>query len=221
MKTTNTHLDPRNTPTAHDGTKNESPQALSAVCVNNQRGGAPLSLVKKLREAELLALLTNPDVSRGKKIAEITRLDDIETLILIATGDTPTYLRKNALLRIDEICDGQALDRKLVTRLVPCLNEKELLTVTITLMDMSDFDWCPHCNEATVDALCGALYECQVMHESVILEDMFTHLAHRRYDLYHSLRACDPGKFLMRTGYAPVTTNNIIFPDLPKKDNVA
>lgn len=219
-----TNMDERKPQTNAEGrevNEMDAQKSLAAVCISNSRKDARTSLIKRLRKSDLLAFVANSENSRGARMATIASLDDPELLISIAVADGPMFIRKNALLRIDEICNGKPLDRNIVKRLAPCLKEKELLTRTVVLMDICDYDWCSLCDEDTVRALCTALYECSDMLEAVLLEDTFAHLAHRRIDLHKSLSAYEPDRYLMRSAYSPEVVNNVIYPNFIKEENVA
>ena len=109
----------------------------------------------------------------------------------------PSFVRRNALHRIDELCDRTPLDVRDAQRLVACLSEKSLIAFAVALMDMSDYDWPSHCDVTSVGALCEALYSCTSIHETVLLEDACAHLAHRRPDLLSSIGACAPDHYPM------------------------
>lgn len=223
MKTTKHEMVLRKTLTAsgkHDIVALAAQRPMTTAPLSALHGEMLWSAVKKLREPELLAFIADPDVRRAAKISAVAALEDIDLLVSVATADAPLYVRRDALLRIDELCDGRPLAASDAARLVPCLGEKELLAFTVVLMDMSDFDWCSQCDERTVDSLCAAMYECQSMHESVLLEDAFAHLSHMRPDLGKSLRACSPDKFLAEDAYAPVTPI-VMYLDRYPIDNVA
>lgn len=191
-----------------------------AAPISELHGDMLWSVVKKLREPELIAFIADPDVTRASKISTIAKLNDVDLLIALAAADVEIFARRDALLRIDELCNSTPLPQADVERLAPCLEFKELIAYAVVLMDMSDYDWCAHCGEHTVDALCAAMYECQSMHESVLLEDTFAHLSHARPDLNKSLRACSPDKFLTEDTYAP-TTPTVMYLDRYPVDNVA
>lgn len=192
----------------------------AAAPIGELHGEMLWSVVKKLREPEMISFMADPEVSRAAKISTVAKLGDIDLLITIAAADVPAFVRRDALLRIDELCDGKPLEKNDVERLVPCLDVKELIAYAVVLMDMSDFDWCACCNERTVNALCAAMYECQSMHESVLLEDTFAHLSHARADLNKSLRACSPDKFLAEDTFAPMVPT-VMYLDRYPVDNVA
>ena len=185
-----------------------------AAPISELHGDMLWSVVKKLREPELIAFIADPDVTRASKISTIAKLPDVDLLIALAAADVEIFARRDALLRIDELCDSTPLPQADVERLAPCLEFKELIAYAVVLMDMSDYDWCAHCGEHTVDALCAAMYE------SVLLEDTFAHLSHARPDLNKSLRACSPDKFLTEDTYAP-TTPTVMYLDRYPVDNVA
>lgn len=167
---------------------------------------------------EVLTLLPNSGVSRSARIALISRLTTVDLLIDIAVSDSPLFIRKNALLRIDELCDGKPLEKSDLDRLVPCLNYQELVAFVITLMDMSNYEWCDHCDERTVGVLCLALFECTGIHEEVLLEDALAHLSHVRKDLQRFVSASRPLRFSGQS--LGVSANQIDFMEMPH-DNVA
>lgn len=223
MKSTKHEMVLRKAPSAsvkHDIVALAAQRQMVTAPIGALHGEMLWSAVKKLREPELLAFFSDPDVRRAAKISAVAALEDIDLLIFVATADVSPYIRRDALLRIDELCDGRPLSAADAERLVPCLSEKELIAFTIVLMDMSDFDWCAYCDERTVGSLCAALYECRSMHESVLLEDAFAHVSHARPDLGKSLRACSPDKFLAEDAYAPVTPV-VMYLDRYPIDNVA
>lgn len=223
MKTTKQEMALRKFPTASekfDAATLNAKRPMAAAPISNNHGEMLWSVVKKLREPELLAFLVNPEERRAAKIAAVAALEDLDLLIAVAAADVPLFARKDALVRIDELCDGAPLAVSDAERLVPCLNVKELFAFTVSLMDMSDYDWCARCSERTVDVLCAAMYECQSMYESVLLEDSFAHLGHTRPDLAKSLRACSPEKFLTEDTFAPVTPT-VMYLDRYPVDNVA
>ncbi len=192
---------------------NRPPVALSALLAQTVRVEA--------RELEPLARVFDDDATRAVKIAAVSRLADTLPLVALAASDAPAYLRKDALLRLDELLDGKPLSRVDLERLVPCLRDKDLIAYAVVLMDIADFDWCARCDSGTVDALCLALHECQGLHETVLLEDTFAHLMHARPDLGRSLRACSPGELHLKAMYMPVVANNVVYIDLTREDNVA
>ena len=185
-------------------TSNELLDAVSArkaVSIGMQRGDALRTALRELRAPELLALLANVEVSRVAKIVAISTIDDVDLLLAIAANETnaanafPQFVRRDALHRIDELCDRTPLDPHDARRLVPCLDEKDLVAFAVALMDMSDYDWPVHGDVTTVGALCQALYDCTSMHETVLLEDARAHLMHRRPDLESNISACSPEQY--------------------------
>ena len=181
-------------------TSNELLDAVSArkaVSIGKLRGEALRTALSEMRDPELMAFLSNVDVSRVAKIVAVSSIDDIDLLLAIAAGNGPSFVRRNALHRIDELCDRTPLDVRGAQRLVACLSEKSLIAFAVALMDMSDYDWPSHCDVTSVGALCEALYSCTSIHETVLLEDACAHLAHRRPDLLSSIGACAPDHFQM------------------------
>ena len=173
-------------------TSNELLDAVSArkaVSIGKLRGEALRAALSEMRDPELMAFLSNVDVSRVAKIVAVSSIDDIDLLLAIAAGNGPSFVRRNALHRIDELCDRTPLDVRDAQRLVACLSEKSLIAFAVALMDMSDYDWPSHCDVTSVGALCEALYSCTSIHETVLLEDACAHLAHRRPDLLSSIGA--------------------------------
>ena len=172
-------------------TSNELLDAVSArkaVSIGKLRGEALRTALSEMRDPELMAFLSNVDVSRVAKIVAVSSIDDIDLLLAIAAGNGPSFVRRNALHRIDELCDRTPLDVRGAQRLVACLSEKSLIAFAVALMDMSDYDWPSNCE---------ALYSCTSIHETVLLEDACAHLAHRRPDLLSSIGACAPDHYPM------------------------
>ena len=170
-------------------TSNELLDAVSArkaVSIGKLRGEALRAALSEMRDPELMAFLSNVDVSRVAKIVAVSSI-----------GNGPSFVRRNALHRIDELCDRTPLDVRDAQRLVACLSEKSLIAFAVALMDMSDYDWPSHCDVTSVGALCEALYSCTSIHETVLLEDACAHLAHRRPDLLSSIGACAPDHYPM------------------------
>ena len=181
-------------------TSNELLDAVSArkaVSIGKLRGEALRAALSEMRDPELMAFLSNVDVSRVAKIVAVSSIDDIDLLLAIAAGNGPSFVRRNALHRIDELCDRTPLDVRDAQRLVACLSEKSLIAFAVALMDMSDYDWPSHCDVTSVGALWEALYSCTSIHETVLLEDACAHLAHRRPDLLSSIGACAPDHYPM------------------------
>ena len=189
--------------------------ALSALLVQTAHAEARRPAPSGSRRLDPLARIFDANASRAAKIAAVSRLADPVPLVTLAASDAPAYLRRNALLRLDELMDGRPLARTDLERLVPCLRDKELIAFAVVLMDIADFDWCARCDEGTVDALCLAL------HETVLLEDTFAHLVHTRPDLGRNLRACSPGPLHLKAMYQPVVAHNVVYVDLAREDNVA
>lgn len=177
--------------------------------------------VTELVECDLLAFFASDAVGRVSKIAAIASLSDVEKLVVLASQDLPMFVRRDALRRIDAVLDGRPLSEDGLVRLAVCLAKQELIAYTVVLMDIADYDWCVHCDEDTVTALCLALDQNQSAHESILLEDAFAHLMHSRPDLGCNLRACSPGKLHLKAMYDPLIVNNMVYIDLTKEDNVA
>ncbi|MEG0417813.1 hypothetical protein [Gordonibacter sp.] len=177
--------------------------------------------VTELAERDLLAFFASDQASRVSKIVAIASLSDTAKLVALAAHDLPLFARRDALLRLDAVLDGRPLPADDLARLAPCLAEQALIAYTVTLMDIADYDWCAHCDEGTVTALCLALDQHQSAHESILLEDAFAHLMHSRPDLGRNLRACSPGKLHLKAMYDPLLVNNMVYIDLTKEDNVA
>ena len=194
--------------------------ALSALLVQTAHAEARRPVPSGSRRLDPLARIFDANARRAK-IAAVSRLADPVPLVTLAASDAPAYLRRNALLRLDELMDGRPLARTDLERLVPCLRDKELIAFAVVLMDIADFDWCARCDEGTVDALCLAPHECQGLHETVLLEDTFAHLVHTRPDLGRNLRACSPGPLHLKAMYQPVVAHNVVYVDLAREDNVA
>lgn len=173
-------------------------------------------------KSEFLEFVANDQISRGVRMAALASSTDLDLLISVATViSSPMFIRKNALQRIDQLCDGTPLERNALRRLIPCLREKDLIAYTIIIMDMSDYDWCAHCNEGTVDIFFIALSETRCIHETILLEDYIAQLAYRRHDLRKALRSHDLEKLLMESTHAPTDPNNVIFPDFSPEKIIA
>ena len=173
-------------------------------------------------KSEFLEFVANENINRGVRMAAIASSVNLDLLISVATVlSTPMFIRKNALQRIDQLCDGIPLDRVALRRLIPCLREKDLIAFAITIMDMSDYDWCAHCNEGTVDIFFIALSETRCIHETIILEDYIAQLAYCRHDLRKALHFHDLEKLLMQSTHAPTDPNNILFPDFSPEKIIA
>lgn len=177
--------------------------------------------VRELGEFELLAFLSDETIRRSTRIAAVSSLENIDLLIAVATGNAQMSIRNDALRRIDELCGETPLGGDCIERLVPCLDEPDLIAFTVVLMDAGDYDWCVHCTADTVDALCAAMYAAKSIHETVILEDAFAYLAHSRPDLGENLRACNPDKFMAQAAYASVPMGNVLYVGSSRKANVA
>lgn len=106
-------------------TSNELLDAVSArkaVSIGKLRGEALRTALSEMRDPELMAFLSNVDVSRVAKIVAVSSIDDIDLLLAIAAGNGPSFVRRNALHRIDELCDRTPLDVRGAQRLVACLS---------------------------------------------------------------------------------------------------
>lgn len=169
----------------------------------------------------MLTFVTNEKVNHAARVATITSLTDRELLIDIAIGNGPLSIRKNTLSQIDTLCSEKPLEKSQLQRLLPCLDEKDLIALAVVIMDMCDYAWWTHSTEKTVQALCLALHECTCIHESVLLEDAFACLAYNRRDLNRALYASSPESFLTKTMYAPINMTNLMLLDLSREDNVA
>lgn len=196
-------------------------RSLMTARIIGSRGSARRTLVQRMRTPELLAFVANEGVSRAVRMAVVASVEDVNALLALATAPIPTFAKRDALRRIDEVLDGCPLPLQDAERLVPCLFDKDLIAFAIILMDTADFDWCACCDASTVSALCAALYQSGSLHESVILEDAYAHLTHSRLDLSASLRACNPEAYLMSTMYAPIDPRSAAFIDLSEKGYVA
>ncbi len=174
-------------------------------------------IVRRMRPSELIAFVSNEGVSKAVRIAAISSLEDAGLLVAIAEGAAPTFIKSNALRKLDEMCErkGCPLTPAQTERLTPCLNDKDLIAFAVVLMDACDFDWCAHCDDSTVSALCAAMYETSSIHESVILEDAYAQLVHSRPDLRSGLSACNPASYLMNSLRVPTEPQSNAF------DNVA
>lgn len=193
MKATNKEMSVRKFWTSNEML--DAVNARKAVSIGKLRGDDLRAALFDLRDPEMLAFLANVEVSRVAKIVAVGAIEDINLLLTIAAGDEPHFVRRDALHRIDELCDCTPLNKSDAQRLMPCLAEKELVAFAVVLMDMADFDWPAHCDSSTVGALCAALYECTSIHEIVLLEDACAHLRHRRPDLESNISACNPEQY--------------------------
>ena len=84
-------------------TSNELLDAVSArkaVSIGKLRGEALRTALSEMRDPELMAFLSNVDVSRVAKIVAVSSIDDIDLLLAIAAGNGPSFVRRNALHRI-------------------------------------------------------------------------------------------------------------------------
>ncbi len=192
-------------------------RSLLTARIVGTRGEERRKLVRRMRPSELLAFVANDGVNRAVRIAVISMLEDAGLLVAIAEGAAPTFIKSNALRRLDEMCEhkGCPLTPAQTKRLTPCLNDKDLIAFTVVLMDACDFDWCAYCDASTVSALCAAMYETDSIHESVILEDAYAQLVHSRPDLQAGLSACNPASYLMNSLRIPASPQSKAF------DNVA
>lgn len=173
---------------------------------------------KTLTQRELLNLIASENVSRATKVVTIARLEDTDLLLGLAVGRIPIAMRKNALLRIDDLISEAPLEKEKAAYLVPCLVEKELIAFAAVIMDVCGHSWCGDCEEEAVNALGAALRECVCLHERILLEDAFAQLAHSRPDLSQKLYVSSPEKFLSETVYAPLEMTNRAFLSLLKKE---
>ncbi|MFR3090518.1 MAG: hypothetical protein ACLTMP_01190 [Eggerthella lenta] len=73
-------------------TSNELLDAVSArkaVSIGKLRGEALRAALSEMRDPELMAFLSNVDVSRVAKIVAVSSIDDIDLLLAIAAGTVP------------------------------------------------------------------------------------------------------------------------------------
>ena len=143
MKATKQEMElrkPQNSPEKLDVAALNANRAMATAPISDLHGEMLWSVVKKLREPEMIALIADPEVRRAAKISTIAKLNDTDLLIAIAAADVPVFARRDALLRIDELCDGEPLSGRDIDRLIPCLYVKDLIAYTVVLMDMADYD---------------------------------------------------------------------------------
>ncbi|CAK7048787.1 MAG: hypothetical protein PEGG_02056 [Paraeggerthella hongkongensis] len=169
--------------------------------------------VRGLDEAELLAFAASDRVSRAARIAATAALDDVDLLISLACADVATFVRRDALRRIEEVLDGGPVAAEKIERLLPCLGDPDLIAFAVALMDESGFDWCARCDRGVGHVLCAAMSGCRSINESVLLEDAFAQLAHCRPDLRADLQACTPESFIPRTVYTPMIASGSLLVD--------
>lgn len=188
--------------------------------IGGLRGEQLRDAVAELSREELLGVLTDEAVSRVVAISIVSRIEDADLLADIAVSGARTFIRRDALQRLDVLQERTPLTRRQLTRLTPCLYEGALLPWTVALMDAAGFDWCARSDEAVAQAMCAALYSAQGIQEEVIVDDAFAQLAHCRPDLVGSLRACSPERFLPQA-LQPSQLHTITLIDVTRRDNVA
>ncbi len=193
---------------------------VKVAFVAGLRGEQLSAALAGLSEEEVLALLESDEVSRVVRIAVVSKIDSVDLLVSVACGRAASFVRRNALQRLDELQRETPLTNKQLEQLSVCLNEGELLAYVVVLMDAAGFDWCARCDERSANAMCAALYGCSGIHEEIIIDDAFAQLAHCRPDLAGSLRACSPERFLPQA-LEPATPRTIKLVEVTSHDNVA
>lgn len=195
-------------------------RAAKVAFVAGLRGAHLREAVAGLTRQEAQELAESRSASRAVRIAVVSRLDDADLLVSIAAGPAETFVRRNALQRLDELQQAEPLSRSQLERLVCCLRCGELLPWAVALMDAAGFDWCARSDAAVADALCAALYGCSGIQEEVVVDDAFAQLAHCRPDLAGSLRSCSPERFLPQA-LQPSVLRTITLVDIARCDDVA
>lgn len=197
------------------GNGNESNASTNerAIRVGRLRGEELRRAVRELDWDELLAFLAFDEAGRAKRIAAVAALDDVDVLVALAVSAVPTFVRRNALHRIEEVLDGGFAETEQIERLLPCLEEEGLIARAVSLMDESGFDWCARCGREVVHVLCAAMSGCRSIDESILLEDAFAQLAHSRPELRVDLRACTPESFIPRSVYSPMIASGSLLVD--------
>lgn len=205
----------------HRNASSISPERMAKVAfVASLRGEELSQAAKDLSAQEALDVVESPSVSRAVRIALVFRISDTGLLVRIATGAAETFIRRDALERLDIVQQRSPLSRTQLEKLTCCLRDGALLAATVTLMESARFDWCAYCDETVAGALCHALYNCQGIQEEVVVEDAFAQLAHCRPDLAPSLRQCSPERFLP-VALQPTHTRTISLAGIARRDDVA
>lgn len=207
---------------AHQGTAGAiDPERMAKVAfVAGLRGEELHRAAAGLSAQEALDVVENPSVGRAVRIALVMRLNDPDLLVRIAIGRGETFIRRDALERLDALQQQRPLSRTQLETLAVCLREGALLAATVTLMEGAGFDWCACCDETVCGALCHALYNCQGIQEEVVIDDAFAQLAHCRPDLASSLRKCSPERFFP-VALQPTLTRTIALSGIVRRDDVA
>lgn len=134
----------------------------------------------------------DPAANHLERAVAIISLDDIDTLVTVATSALPSSLRNDALSRIDEIRGNRLLTENHLAQLALCLDESDLIAHTVALMDDCGYEWSRHCTADTIEALTAAIGACRNISEAVVLEDALLYIACSRPDLSMYLRARRP-----------------------------
>lgn len=198
---------------AESGSATHADRMANVAFVASLRGAKLREAAKRLSAEEVMVLVGSPAVSKAVRIALISRLEDAELLVDIATSEAEPFARRNALERLDVLAQEQPLASRQLERLAACLLQPQLIAQATALMDAAGFDWCARCDERVADSMCAALYNCTGIQEEVLIDDAFAQLAHRRPDLAGSLRACSPERFLPQA-LQPHATRTITLVDV-------
>lgn len=205
----------------HRNANSISPERMAKVAfVASLHGEELTQAAKKLSAQEALDVVESPSVARAVRIALVFRLSDTDLLVRIATGGAETFIRRDALERLDVLQQSHPLSLSQLEALTCCLREGALLSAAVTLMESARFDWCSYCDETVASALCHALYNAQGIQEEVAVEDAFAQLAHCRPDLAPSLRQCSPERFLPMA-LQPTAMHTITLGSIARRDDVA
>lgn len=188
--------------------KSDAAALKTALSVESLHGDELLRAVMQLNECELESFMSSESVSRVVRIVAVSLLEDIDVLIGLAASDAPTFVRKNALLRLEEVLDGNPVEEQLVGRLLPCLQDEDLIAFAVSLMDMCNFNWWAYCDRTTTLVLCSAMNSHRSISELVLLEDALSELVYRRPDLVLNLQACISQKFIFNSVCAPMIANS-------------
>lgn len=167
------------------------------------RGDELKTAVRALDESDLVAFMASDCASRIVRTVAVEFVEDADLLAVLASRGLPTFVRKSALQHLGDVLGGDALTPVQARRLLPCLDNPELIVYAVELMNGAGFDWCSLSTEFTADVLCSALYGCRGIMEEVLVEDAFAQLAYARPDLRASLRSCSPERILPMSAYGP------------------
>ena len=174
----------------------EAPCSATIARLNELHGEMLKRAVRDLGESDLVAFMASDHASRIVRTVCVEFIDDVDLLVVLASRQLPTFVRKGALQRIGSALDGRPLTQAQARKLVSCLDHPDLIAFAVELMNGADYDWCARCTEHTADVLCAALYNARGILEDVLVEDAFAQLSFARPDLRGSLRSCSPERVL-------------------------